>query len=73
MQKLLQCKSNSVEVTGPRSDVSQFPNLDERNKRVFTDKQKAVIEMILIKKAGAHTKSGRNIQVLNVPAWQFIT
>ena len=40
----MQCKSKSVEVTGLRSDVSQFPNSDERNKMVLTDKQKAVIE-----------------------------
>ena len=33
-----------VEATGLRSDVSQFPNSDERNKMVLTDKQKAVIE-----------------------------
>ena len=42
--KPLQSKSKSVEVTGLRSDVSQFPNSDERNKMVLTDKQKAVIE-----------------------------
>ena len=40
----LQCKSKSVEVAGLRSDVSQFPNSDERNKMVLTDRQKAVIE-----------------------------
>ena len=33
-----------VEVTGLRLDVLQFPNLDERNKMVLTDKQKAVTE-----------------------------
>ena len=33
-----------AEVTGLRSDVSQFPNSDERNKMVLTDKQKAAIE-----------------------------
>ena len=40
----MQCKSKSVKVTGLRSDVSQFPNSDERKKMVLTDKQKAVIE-----------------------------
>ena len=40
----MQYKSKSVEVTGLCSDVSQFPNSDERNKMVLTDKQKAVIE-----------------------------
>ena len=29
--------------------------------------------MILMKKVGTHTKSGRSIQVLNVPPRQFIT
>ena len=43
-KKPLQCKSKLVEVTGLHSDVSQFPNSDERNKMVLTDKQKAVIE-----------------------------
>ena len=40
----MQCKSKSVEVTGLRSDISQFPNSDKRNKMVLIDKQKAVIE-----------------------------
>ena len=43
-KKPLQCKSKSVEVTGLRSEVSQFPNSDERNKMVLADKEKAVIE-----------------------------
>ena len=41
----MQCKSKSVEVTGLRSDISQFPSSDEHNKMVLTDKQKAVIEI----------------------------
>ena len=29
--------------------------------------------MFLMKKAGTHTKSGRRIQVLDDPEWQFMT
>ena len=43
-KKPLPYKSKSVEVTGLRSDVSQFPNSDERSKMVLTDNLKAVIE-----------------------------
>ena len=43
-KKPLKHKSKSVEVVGVRSDVSQFFNLDERNKVALTDKQKSVIE-----------------------------
>ena len=43
-KKPLRCKSKSVEVTGLRSDVSQFPSLDEGNRMILTDKQKAVTE-----------------------------
>ena len=38
----LQCKSMSFEVTGLRSDVSQFSNSGECNKVVLTNKKKAV-------------------------------
>ena len=30
------------------------------------------LKMILMKKVGTHTKSGRSIQVLNVPTWHLI-
>ena len=40
----MQCKSKSLEVTGPSSDGSEFSNSDKRNKMVLTDKQKTVIE-----------------------------
>ena len=40
----LHCKAKLVEVTGLRSDVSQFLNSDKRNKMVLTNNQKAVIE-----------------------------
>ena len=43
-KKPLQCKLKSVEFTSLRSDISQFPNSDVRNKMVLTNKQKAVIE-----------------------------
>ena len=34
----------AVQSTGLRWDISQFPNSDERNKMVLSDKQKAVLE-----------------------------
>ena len=40
----MQCKSKSLEVTGPRSDGLEFSNSDKGNKMVLTDKQKTVIE-----------------------------
>ena len=43
-KKPLQCKSNSVEVTGLRLDLSQITSSDKRKKMVLTDKQKGVIE-----------------------------
>ena len=43
-KKPLQRKSKPVDVTGLGSDVSLFPNSDERNKMVLTNKQKTVIE-----------------------------
>ena len=71
-KKPLQSKSKSVEVTGLCLDVSQFPNSDERNKMVLTDNKRLSLKMILMKKVGTHTKSGRSIQVLNVPTWHLI-
>ena len=44
MQEAIAVKSNSVEVTGLPSDVSQFLNSDKWNKMILTDKQKAVME-----------------------------
>ena len=64
-KKQLQCKSKLAEVTGLHSNVSQFPNSDERNKMVLTDR--LTLKMVLMKKVGTHAKSGRSILVLNVP------